>query len=410
MSRWRCGRVALLFATAIAASSATAGAQGPACPMGQPSRRRTGTTWVEPHPSTVVKRKVPELLRGLGYSIESEDSLTGRVITMPRFEWPGYRSYDPWRHLVHPGVSVGVTVTAVDPWSSISIEVRVLCETGQTQTNRRVLENSPEDEAMRGTFHEVESAILKYFHAARSEVRGRTCAQLNEGDRKIRICGDIARRNADDGDAQLQYALSLIRFFRPLEAKAPLNRALTLLVNRPDAYDTLAGELLRASPGGAAVRELALEVYRQAVDRWPTEQHWHMALGRLLGRVERHAEALDHFERAMVLAPDNPEPPYQAALMLNALERFAEARRHCEIAAPGLQYMLFERPDDVEVWIGLGRCAEIDDRYADATAYFERAVRVDSSRVVADPVLLRVIERSRRASGPRPPAPMPTKP
>src|SRR5207245_932661 len=97
------------------------------------------------------------------------------------------------------------------------------------------------------------------------------------------------------------------------------------------------------------VQSLALDVYRRAINRWPTEPRWHMALGRLLSRQERHTEALGHFERAMALAPDDPEPNYHAALMLNALERFAEARRQCAIAAPGLQYTLFEHPDDVEV-------------------------------------------------------------
>ncbi len=362
-------------------------------------------TQVEPYEAATVARKLPELLSPRGYWIDSTDKSTGALVTMPLFSWTERGPYNPWRHLVHPGVVVAIMVTPVGRWSSVTVEVRVLCETGQGRPNENVAEPSPESAVLHETMSEIDHLVFGYFYKAPGEVRGTSCAPLADGDRKVRICRDIARRNPQDGEAQLQYALSLINFFRPNEAQAPLERALALLGGRSDAYDTVVAAL-RASRAPAQV----MRVYRRAVEALPEEPKWHMRLGLALADSSRYREALNHFERAAALTTADPDPPYAAAWTLYLLKRPDEAAGHCRSALPRLEARLPERAADAAAWVALAFCAAMLGRHEQAVAYFERAVRIAPGAVTGSPELLEVARRSLDVAGPQDPAPVPEKP
>lgn len=344
-----------------------------------------------------------ETLAALGYSIVGADTGARRVVTEPRYRWPASVDTTAWRDRTHPGLVVMAAVDTIAAWSSITLEVKALCETGEPVPPGWGPQLTVEGFVVATAFTEVRNRWGNHFEDERLEVPGPRCAPLQDGDQKLRICRDIVRARPEDAQAQLDHALALIRFFRARAAREPAGRAIALSGGERAIYDSLGSALLAEREHGEAAR-----LYDAAVGRWPDDAALHRALGEALAGQRKHDDALRQFDRATALTPTDHESHYGAALALDALKRPQEATGRCAAAIPRYQEALVERPRYWKAWIALGRCAAIAGRHAEAVSYFERAAQIDLGRVRADADLLKVIDRSLKIAGPQEAAPLPS--
>lgn len=392
----------ILAGVAAASVAGAAAASTQACPSGRPSRQVTRSTWVEPYAPALALKGMFEALPALGYSIVGADSGARRVVTEPRYRWPATVDTMAWRDRTHPGLVVMAAVDTVAAWSSITLEVKALCETGEPVPPGWGPQLTVEGFVVATAFTEVRNRWGNSFEDERLEVPGPRCAPLQNGDRKLRICRDIVRARPEDAQAQLDHALALIRFFRARAAREPASRAIALSGHQRAIYDSLCSALLVEGEHGEAAR-----LYTGALERWPDDGPIHRALGAALAGQRRYNEALPHFKRAIELVPGDYAAHYHAAVVLDALKRPEEGIPHCAAARPHQLASLRERPESWDAWIALGRCAAMGGRHTEAVSYFERASQISIARIRADAELVKVINRSLKIAGPQDAAPLP---
>lgn len=160
----------------------------------------------------------------------------------------------------------------------------------------------------------------------------------------------------------------LNRLGRPREAVPHLRRALELQPEYPEAHYNLGAALmdLGQPAEGIAALEAALRLR-------PGYSAAARALGRALatqGPAARKSEALPLFERAVALAPDDPEARLDLGFYLLTLGRADEA-------LPQLHAAVDLQPDFADAHVILGRALVQAGRLGEAVTSFERALALD---------------------------------
>jgi arylsulfatase A-like enzyme/Tfp pilus assembly protein PilF len=191
-------------------------------------------------------------------------------------------------------------------------------------------------------------------------------------------------------DLDLGLARALAAGGRDEEARAPLDRFLSLHPDNPDGR-LLSGRLLRAR-GKPAEAEAE---FRRAIQAVPEDAAAWNELGSVLVDLGRRDEAKDAFERAVAAAAEAPEPRRNLALLLGGADAerllreairmdpaYAEARIDLarELAESGrvgeavteIEAALAIRPDDPQALFIAARVAELEGRGSEARRLYLR--------------------------------------
>ncbi|HXG55637.1 MAG TPA: tetratricopeptide repeat protein, partial [Vicinamibacterales bacterium] len=116
--------------------------------------------------------------------------------------------------------------------------------------------------------------------------------------------------------------------------------------------------------------EAALASYGEAVARNPTDAEAHSNLGQILVRLNRSAEALPYFDRAIVLMPDRWAYHFNRARALGLLQQWDES-----IAGYGRAQQLF--PDDYVIAFNLAQTLHRKGDEVAAVEQYRRAIALD---------------------------------
>lgn len=135
-------------------------------------------------------------------------------------------------------------------------------------------------------------------------------------------------------------------------------------------------ERARALLGSGKVDE-AIAVLRAGAAGNPDDAPIHNALGAILNREGRYAEALVHAQRAAVLAPTNSRYRYNRGIVLAEHGRFAEALADFDFA-------IAATPDDAAMYLERGAALLSLDKADRARADWASARKLDPSLVWVD--------------------------
>jgi Tfp pilus assembly protein PilF len=190
------------------------------------------------------------------------------------------------------------------------------------------------------------------------------------------------------------------------EAEAAYRQALAIVPHSPDALIGLAAAL---AAGGRT--EEAESTHLRAIESQPRYAATHIAYGNFLASQGRLADAVAPFERATVLAPDNPSAFNNlggAQLFLGAFEKAGDAfarslaieprRASYSNAGSSLYYQgrfreaagMYRKaielaPADHRLWGNLGDALRFDSGGAAATEAYRRALEVAEQELVVNP-------------------------
>lgn len=151
---------------------------------------------------------------------------------------------------------------------------------------------------------------------------------LGQGDaaRALGLYRQVLAERPDDPDASLGVAVALHQQKNLTEAWAAYQRSLKLW---PDNATARTGLLAILSASDALTAESRLTEWVQSRPRDAAAQ---AALGNLLGRQARWADALPWLTRAQSLEPAQATYAYNLAVALDQSHRYAEAARHYQMA------------------------------------------------------------------------------
>ena len=151
---------------------------------------------------------------------------------------------------------------------------------------------------------------------------------LGQGDaaRALGLYRQVLVERPDDPDASLGVAVALHQQKNLTEAWAAYQRSLKLW---PDNATARTGLLAILSESDALTAESRLSEWVQSRPRDAAAQ---AALGNLLGRQARWADALPWLARAQSLEPAQATYAYNLAVALDQSHRYAEAARHYQMA------------------------------------------------------------------------------
>lgn len=151
---------------------------------------------------------------------------------------------------------------------------------------------------------------------------------LGQGDaaRALGLYRQVLVERPDDPDASLGVAVALHQQKNLTEAWAAYQRSLKLW---PDNATARTGLLAILSESDALTAESRLTEWVQSRPRDAAAQ---AALGNLLGRQARWADALPWLARAQSLEPAQATYAYNLAVALDQSHRYAEAARHYQMA------------------------------------------------------------------------------
>lgn len=364
-----------------------------------------GEEWVATQPLDPVAARARQLVLHPAYDSVRVDTTTGLEIRAFIRDWPDVPVFRQWRDLPYPGVRIRVRVTLAGEWAKVETEVSLVCAPGFVPPPEWGQDLDVAHFVLHHTQNSYTNPLRRQPDRTRSAVAPQSCAGLSEGDPKIEICRDIARRRPDDADAQLQYALSLIRFFRGDRAQGPIRRLFTLTGDRLDLYVGLGAAFLDAFRFGDAER-----LARRAAELWPDSAVAHVQLGLSLTRQGKEERARPALERAIELGSADPDAFYGEALALAMARDSTGARRHFERALARYRETLPARAGSAWTWAALGRTASELGLHVDAVSYFTRAQLVDPALFRRERAFEAAIRRSFEAAGPQPPAPVPSSP
>jgi Flp pilus assembly protein TadD len=152
------------------------------------------------------------------------------------------------------------------------------------------------------------------------------------------------------------------------------------------------GENAPVDPGRQALQAFesvdlqeALAHYQDATARAPADAESFSNLGQVLIRLDRPAEALPQFERAMELRPDNWAYAFNMAGALGALKRWHEA-----VAMYRRAQALF--PDDGGTTFALGKALREQGDFNAAVTEFEKAIALQPKEPTFRIELGRILE------------------
>jgi tetratricopeptide (TPR) repeat protein len=123
--------------------------------------------------------------------------------------------------------------------------------------------------------------------------------------------------------------------------------------------------LTGVAPRGARA-EPAVDAYEQAVRLAPDDVDAHYHLGVALATLDRPEDALREFRQVLRRAPTDADAHYNMGRVLNSLGRHAEA-------AQAYREAVRVRPGYANAWGNLGLSAILIGRYDEARRAFERA-------------------------------------
>lgn len=151
---------------------------------------------------------------------------------------------------------------------------------------------------------------------------------LGQGDatRALGLYRQVLAERPDDPDATLGVAAALHQQKNLAEAWVAYQRSLKLW---PDNATARTGLLAILSESDAVTAESRLNEWVQSRPRDAAAQ---AALGNLLGRQSRWAEALPWLTRAQSLEPTRATYAYNLAVALDQSHHYAEAARHYQLA------------------------------------------------------------------------------
>lgn len=356
-------------------------------------------TWIEPHARDVVVKHVVKAITGLGYTFTDT---TGPLVTAPRFSWPTNVIFTQWRGLVYPGTTLTIAVEPTGPWARVRLETRLLCETGQRPPPGHPQDVDFQTFVLSTTQTEASWAITSPLHNVKVRAFAESCAPLEDGDRKIQVCHQMAKAQPRNPEALRQYVLALARFYRAEDAWMALRELVALEGERASTYAEVGAAMLHANQF-----DNARKLYERATVLWPADPTMPYHLGRAHLGLHAFGPAADAFAVAVRLDSSLADAHTYAAVALAQLGRLDESRRHCAIATRYLESTLAKRVAEIDAWLGLAYCASIVARDREAVSYFARALAIDASGARATPELVDLISASYAVAGDQPPAPLP---
>lgn len=114
----------------------------------------------------------------------------------------------------------------------------------------------------------------------------------------------------------------------------------------------------------------AVDAYKQAYALDPSLPGLQLAIGNLLLRLGRDAEASDFLREGVDTAGASPELVYNYAVSLIRANKF-------NAAIPPLRNVLQERPQMGQAWLGLAQCLQATGRFAQAVEPFRKAYELN---------------------------------
>ena len=190
---------------------------------------------------------------------------------------------------------------------------------------------------------------------------GRLGQAIAHYEQAIALYEQAVGRNPDHVEALRNLGKVLLQRKRPQLALPHLTRVLTL---RPDAdaHNDLANALVMLDRHGEAI-----EHYEQALAKNPGFAPAHSNLGNALATIGRHEEAIAQLRKALAIAPDYPEALSNLGSTFLSLHRVEEA-------IPCFEHALALRPDMPQAHNGLGGALQTLGRLDESRQAIERAV------------------------------------
>ena len=197
-----------------------------------------------------------------------------------------------------------------------------------------------------------------------------TVLSMEKLDTKIRLMEALAARHPED--ARARYAVALVASQRKRFALA--EKALDEAIRLDPRWDK--PHLLRARILGLQGRnEAAEKTLRTAARAHPTAMLF-QALGQMLTRQKRYEEALQAYEQALKLKPDNPDLISTVGLLAIQTRKWDPARRSwLRLAREGNYHK------QQEAWYFLGQIEELQKHPGKAIEYYRK---VKEGRLLAD--------------------------
>ena len=281
-----------------------AATQTPSCPGGRASTALEQYTWIEPHPRDVVVKQVVKAITVLGYTFADT---SGPLVTAPKFSWPTDVIFKLWRGLVYPGATLTIAVAPTGPWTQVRLETRLQCETGQRPPPGHPQDVDFSTFVLSQTHAEASWAISSPLHHVKVRAFAESCAPLQDGDRKIDVCRQMAKAQPRNPEALRQYVIALARFYRARDAWKPLSELFALEGERASTYGEVGAAML-----GARQFDDARKLFERATALWPadpTMPYFARALAIDASGARATPELVDLISASYAVVGDQPPAP-----------------------------------------------------------------------------------------------------
>lgn len=371
---------------------------------GAPDSLTNSLAWVEPHPPAVVAEFAGRVFNDLTDGFIAKDSIRWEMAGLTT-HWSRSPNLTPWRELPYPGTKMQVMVEPVGKWTRITVTVRLLCRPTFPPPQGLPADLNVAAFVVETTLQDFYNPVQSRFHDATTEVADTSCAPLSAGDRKLRICREILARDQSNLDANVQYALALIHFYRARETRGQIDRTVALPTAGPSTYRILGAALIEERQYGYAA-----QLYRRGLAQWPDTAALQIALGGALLLEGTVAEARAALEAGIRLGSNDPDAYYALALAYRREQQQDRAIEFLRRALTLYPDVLYERRWDVRTWGAMGHAASLLGWHKLAMSYFERAQSIDLDYLGSDPALREAVLQSLQLAGPQPPAPLPDAP
>jgi tetratricopeptide (TPR) repeat protein len=187
-------------------------------------------------------------------------------------------------------------------------------------------------------------------------------AEHNELEKALALLIDARKLNTADPDVQYEFGMVALRISLFPDAIDAFDQTLKLRHDDPAALYGL---------GRAKMSVSRFDDAQQAFERYvklrPADASGHYALGFSLQALQRASEARAQYERSIALQPLQTESYFQLGLM--ELEA-----GNSDAAAKQFGHVLDRAPQHAGALTGMGRVKFQEKQYADASAFFEKAI------------------------------------
>ena len=178
--------------------------------------------------------------------------------------------------------------------------------------------------------------------------------------------------------------------------KAGQNACRDAIANNPGEprlHTRLAASHVARGHDAAALAEL-----EYAIRLDPRSFEAHYGAGMVLARMNRTAEALEHFRNARDIDPSDPSVTWHIAFSLRTLGQREEALQEFRALAK-------RERDNASAWSWMAICAAEMGRHAEAVSYWQRTLELNVRHFdLVKETEKAMFEESLRIAGPQPPA------